>query len=176
MQPDVRLSHKQTPEPPGDVCSAPSCPVSTPMSALPDTERALLWRKINNLAAWRTQNNRLLAVNETKELIVDFRKRKKGSKTHTSGADTSRTGVVRARLRTGRLHSGWLKLPRTSVFLHWASVILKFGAYAEHMGRVKDDTHQSHSMFALLPSGQWHSWYPLPHHQTYRASSTVHHK
>ena len=37
--------------------------------------------EINNLAVWCTENNVLVSVNKTKELIVDFRK--KEAKTHT---------------------------------------------------------------------------------------------
>ena len=53
--------------------------------------------EINNVAEWCTENNLLLNVSKTEEMIVDFRK--KEAKTHTcvdiTGADVERVNCFR---------------------------------------------------------------------------------
>ncbi len=146
------------------------------MTALPDTQRALLWStqtpqslavlwttigKINNFAEWCTENNLgwirytgLASWDSTAQRIYHdhqtsppwLKKHRKGSifqgnsrrinfrakiwsasteeQQKAAWLETSQSGMVCARPRTGRLCSWWLKLPRTSLVPIYRSSVI----------------------------------------------------
>ncbi len=55
---------------------------TTVIGQISNSDETSYREEINNLSEWCTENNLLLNIRKTKELIIDFRK--KGEKTHTS--------------------------------------------------------------------------------------------